>query len=172
MRTKPLGGAQWLQINGASFLVALRVDGDTPACQRIDSTIERHPPTSKGTAMRATITVVCFCLLGIDGALGCEIPPYKWSDGFVSTVKITVKKNEQNCISRMYVGSTVIHSVGVIKHATHGAARVLRLSNWAYRPQAGFVGGDSFTLEINYEKPSTGNAVNATLNVEVDVVDH
>lgn len=121
--------------------------------------------------MRATMAVVCFCLLGIDGALGCEIPPYKWSDGFVSTVKITVKKNEQNCISRMYVGSTAIHSVRVTKSAAHGMAGILRLSNWSYRPQAGFVGSDSFTLEINYEKPGKGEAVNATLNVEVDVVD-
>ena len=121
--------------------------------------------------MRAAMAV-CFCLLGTNGAQACHVRPYVWSYKFVSTAYLTVQKNEQDCISRMYVASTRIYRVRVTKNGTHGTAIIVRLSHWAYRPQPGFVGNDTFSLEINYEAPGLGQPVNATLNVDVEVVDH
>lgn len=102
-------------------------------------------------------------------AADCVISRGNWFLGENASSRMTVKSGEP-CLRTVTLnsGAAAIDSLRVVEKARHGLAGISGRSNYAYRSNPGFVGRDSFVVEIAGEK-SRGGKGRTRITVEVTV---
>jgi hypothetical protein len=123
----------------------------------------------KPQTLRAAVLVLAFAPLGATSALAdCRIGWFRWGPSYAelrTTMQVT--RNTACRKELKTLDFVAMQEITVTRPPQHGAAGKASRYDFAYKPNQGYVGPDSF--EINVAFDYNGRPGNSRLSFDVDV---